>query len=60
MGDEGTGLLDAGVLECDGRVLRIAEPHQLITNEVLARLRESLVHGPAASAVSALTTAGCV
>jgi oxygen-independent coproporphyrinogen III oxidase len=43
LGDEGAWLLDSGVLELDGDRLRVGAEHQLITNEVLVRLRETVL-----------------
>ena len=44
-GETGTWLLEMGFLECDGERLRVAAEHQLITNEILVRLKEPLVLG---------------
>jgi coproporphyrinogen III oxidase-like Fe-S oxidoreductase len=47
LGDDGRSLLDYGLLELDSeadeRRLRIAADRQLITNEILVRLEESLL-----------------
>jgi oxygen-independent coproporphyrinogen-3 oxidase len=42
MGDTGDWLFSMGFLECDGDRVRIAEEHQLITNEILVRLEAPL------------------
>jgi coproporphyrinogen III oxidase-like Fe-S oxidoreductase len=47
LGDDGRSLLDHGLLELDSEAdeprLRIAADRQLITNEILVRLEESLL-----------------
>ncbi|HEY1291838.1 MAG TPA: radical SAM family heme chaperone HemW [Chloroflexota bacterium] len=42
LGDVGDWLVSSGYLERDARALRIAEEHQLITNEILVRLEAAL------------------
>lgn len=42
LAETGVWLLETGLLERDGQRLRIADDHQLITNEILVRLREPL------------------
>ncbi|MDQ6675236.1 MAG: radical SAM family heme chaperone HemW [Chloroflexota bacterium] len=42
LGQTGDWLLSTGLLERDGQRLRVADEHQLITNEILVRLHEPL------------------
>ncbi len=43
LGETGGWLLEMGFLESDGERLRVAAEHQLITNEILVRLKEPLL-----------------
>src|SRR6266851_4408769 len=43
LGETGGCLLEMGFLESDGERLRVAAEHQLITNEILVRLKEPLL-----------------
>jgi oxygen-independent coproporphyrinogen-3 oxidase len=43
LSDTGAWLLEMGFLERDGQRLRVADEHQLITNEILVRLKEPLL-----------------
>jgi oxygen-independent coproporphyrinogen-3 oxidase len=43
LGASGVWLLEMGFLELDDERVRVAEEHQLITNEILVRLKESLL-----------------
>jgi len=47
LGETGAWLLETGILECDGQRLRVAAEHQLILNEILLRVAESLPTQPA-------------
>jgi coproporphyrinogen III oxidase-like Fe-S oxidoreductase len=40
LGETGAWLISAGFLECNTHRLRVADEHQLITNEILVRLRD--------------------
>jgi len=42
LGETGAWLISMGLLECDHQRLRVADEHQLITNEILVRLHEPL------------------
>jgi oxygen-independent coproporphyrinogen-3 oxidase len=42
LGEVGEWLESSGFLECDAERMRIADEHQLITNEILVRLEEAL------------------
>jgi oxygen-independent coproporphyrinogen III oxidase len=43
LGETGAWLREMGFLESDDRRLRVADEHQLITNEILVRLKEPLL-----------------
>jgi oxygen-independent coproporphyrinogen-3 oxidase len=42
LGETGAWLIEMGVLESDGQRVRVADQHQLVTNEILVRLKEPL------------------
>ena len=53
LGETGAWLISMRLLACDGRRLRVAAEHQLITNEILVRLQEPLSNSHARRETSA-------